>query len=225
MEDFLKIDQESEETVTPETLAWKLLMENDVEKFAGVIQSFVDEADETDDVDQLYNSLSGQFEILITMYMEMVFNMLRINHITSQLTPDGTLDESIDLEASFSPDLSQFTVDDMLVVFRDKFAKIRVFLSVLKIHSTTDNPRDFGEDTDYYCRILLKDTLEGKQYYWNNREKIDPTKRYTFLLRDDKETKQKKLSDFFAVCSLPQFKLKISFSPINVIASNPHTAY
>ena len=36
---------------------------------------------------------------------------------------------------------------------------------------------------DYYCKILLKDYGDGVNYFIRNNDKLDPTKRYTFLLK------------------------------------------
>jgi hypothetical protein len=218
--DFLGGYDDTGNIVTPESLAWKLLMDDDVEKFAGVLLPCVsgDKSDLKGEV--AYDSLVDQFQILITIYMEMVFGSLKINHVSSLLNGDGDLDENVDVEKTFNPDLSQVKVKDMAGIFKEKLQKIRVFLSVNEIEDTDkENSKDFGY---YYCRIILKDTLEGKTYFRANRDRLDPDKRYTFVMRHDTEQKQKKLGDFYAVCSLPHIKIKISFSPIDVIVKNPH---
>jgi hypothetical protein len=230
MENFFNQPDDIENIVTPESLAWKLLMDDDVENYAGILLPFVSE-DNTADSDKTkekqfnvrYDSLSDQFQILITVYMEMVFSMLKINHVGSYIDENGNIDESIDLEATFKPDLINFTVDGMIDIFREKLKKIRIFLSVLGIYDSKENlPKDYGSSSDYFCRIILRDSTEGKAYFKANKNWLDPEKRYTFVMRNNNKKNQKKLDDFYAVCTLPNIKVKISFSKINVITQNQH---
>ncbi|VBB18278.1 hypothetical protein YASMINEVIRUS_741 [Yasminevirus sp. GU-2018] len=231
MEEFLSCSNDADNIVTPESLAWKILMDDDVEDYAGVMLPFVtSDQDQTgqnaQNTNMRYDSLADQFQILITVYMEMVFGMLKINHVSSNLNSDGDVNEGVDLEKTFKPDLSQFTVEHMLEMFREKFKKIRVFLSVREIFDAKeDNPRDFGSSKDYYCRVILKDTPDGKTHFWANRHTLDPEKRYTFVIRQDEKKTQKKLDDFYAVVALPNFKARISFSPINIIVKNQHAGF
>lgn len=229
MEDFL--DQpydDSENIVTPESLAWKLLMDEAVEDYAGMLMPFVS-GDEplSQDSSIRYEQLSDQFQILITMYMEMVFGLLKINHISSNMNENSEIDDEFDLEKTFKPDLSKFGVDDMLTVFREKLKKIRIFLSVQEICDTDQkNSKDYGFASEYFCRIILKDTPEGKTYFGKNKNNsaVDSEKSYTFVMRDDKKKSHKQLKDFYAVCVLPGVKVRIGFSPINIIVQNPHLA-
>jgi len=216
MEDFLHENQSDDNIMTPESLAWKLLMDDQIDDFKGVIMSFIDGNEQENN----YENLSGQFEILITIYMEMVFGLLKINHINGLLNEQGELEteREIDLEKSFNPDLNELSIDDLTLFFREKFKKIRLFLSISQIHdSETLDPRDFGSKSEYYCRILLKDLPHDQGYFWTNRHRLDPEKRYTFVIRNDPLKDLKKLDNFYAVCALPGMKVKISFSPINVV--------
>src|SRR5689334_4214485 len=117
MEDFLgystdNCNDNNDDIVTPESLAWKILMDDDIEKYSGVILPYTEQSntsegiEKSDNLDVRYESLSGQFEILITMYMEMVFNMLKINHVATYCDNNGGLLGDTDLEKSFNPDLS-----------------------------------------------------------------------------------------------------------------------
>ncbi len=215
MEDFLCANQD-DNVVTPESLAWKLLMDNEIEDFNGVIMSFIEGCDGNNN----YDNIAGQFEILITMYMEMVFGLLKINHISKQLNENGELDPLVDLEKSFNPNLTNLSIDDMTLVFREKFKKIRIFLSTSLIHdSDINNARDFGSYSKYYCRILLKDLDNDRAYFLINHHHLDPDKRYTFTIPPGNKH-QVKIDEFYAVCALPGIKIKISFSPINVIEKN-----
>jgi hypothetical protein len=224
MEKFLNPNDPN--TVTPETLAWKLIMDDTFKDFEGLLIPFVNSPNSPDiptiplhsNTNRLYEQLSDQFQILITIYMEMIFYVLKINHIMEHLDESKSDElndsDSNDIEASFKPDLSNFALDDLTNTFREKFKKIRIFLSVRTIQNTNmDNPRDFGSESAYYCRIIMKDTTYGMSYFASNISQIDPSKRYTFVIRNDKT--QRKLDDFYAVCALPNMKVRISFSQIN----------
>lgn len=231
MEYFLNRPEDlSEDNTTLESLAWKLLMDENVEDYAGVLlPSIMDGNDLTDNgspgrapVYDVYDNLADQFQMLITIYMEMVFGLLKINHISANLDKNGDLSEDIDLEESFDPDLSIFTVDDLVTTFREKLKKIRVFVSV---HEIIDSENQFGNSSEYYCRILFRNTIEGKTFYRNNRDILEPDKQYMFAIRPDNARKHTKLNDFYAVCSLPHMKVRISFSPINIIVKDAHQQY
>jgi len=225
MEEFFNQPDDTENIVTPESLAWKLLMDDDVENYAGILLPFVENNTNFDNKkpNVRYDSLADQFQILITIYMEMVFGLLKINHVSSYIDENDNIDESIDLEATFKPDLTNITDDTMTGIFRENFKKIRIFLSVLGVYDSKKNqPKDYGSSSDYYCRIILRDSEEGKTYFRANKDWLDPEKRYTFVMRNDEKKTQKKLEDFYAVCTLPDLKVRLSFSPINVIAKNQH---
>lgn len=238
MEEFFNQPDDTDNTVTFESLAWKLLMDDDVENYAGILLPLVFDDDTSKNTkntkntknnndlsDVRYDSLQDQFQILISVYMEMLFSLMKINHVNSFIDKNGTIDESTDLETTFKPDLSKFTSRDLIDVFRDKFKKIRIFLSVLEICDSKKNmPRDYGSSSEYYCRIILKDSAEGKTYFKANSDWIDPEKRYTFVIRDNKKKNEKKLEDFYTVCTIADIKYKISFSKINVLIKNQHVA-
>src|SRR5579872_997996 len=122
MEHFLNQDtyddDKDEDIVTPESLAWRLLIDDDVDDYAGVLLPFVTGDNNTAADSIRYDNLADQFQILITIYMEMLFGMLKINHINSYINVNGDLDESIDLEATFKPDISKFTIEDLIGTFR-----------------------------------------------------------------------------------------------------------
>lgn len=223
MEDFLYQDSTDCNAITPEGLAWKLLMDDDIKDYSGMIQMFVDDEKNNLTQDNTFNILNDQFQILITMYMEMVFGILKINHTAKMIEKFGEVDENT-LETTFKPDLSEFTVSDMLVMFKERFKKIRILLSITEIVDTdTSHYLDFGFYKDYFCRIILKDTEEGLKYFEQNKNRLDPKVRYTFVINGRFNKKSKNLNDFYAVVTLPNnIKAKISFSPINIIGNCHH---
>lgn len=214
MEKFLGTT--TDDVVTPDTLAWKLIMDDDIKNYMGILMPYTTSDNKNSNVSICYDNLIDTFQILITIYMEMVFYVLKMNHLASFMDEEGNLSD-IDLESTFKPDIKNIKVDDLTSIFREKFKKIRIFLSVREIYDTDENsPHDFGTENDYYCRIILKDTSHGATYFLVNRKKIDMNKRYTFVIRNDVVKKQRKLDDFYAVCALPHLKVRISFSRIHI---------
>lgn len=222
MESFLT-QNDDDKIVTPETLAWKLLMEDEnIMDYAGILDMHViDDNSDINDKNRLsqkvgYDDMIDQFQILITIYMEMIFGTLRISHVSDVMDKNVDID-SYDLENTFKPDFSNVTINDILDIYKERFKKIRIILSVREIFDTDmSNNRDFGKYSEYYCRIILKDTPEGMKYFEMNHNTLNPDLRYTFVIRHDENNKQTKLSDFYAVCALPNMKVKISFDVINV---------
>lgn len=226
-------------TVTPESLAWNLVMGEEIDDFSGIMSQFVSDESGSTGANR-HQQLADEFQILIITYMEMVFHILKTNYMASLIDDSGDVLPDVDLEKeldNFKPDLSMYSTDDMCTIYREKLAKIRYFLSVRDITDyCDDDPNDFGIDNKYYCKILLLDDGRSKtRTYFRNATHIPPHKRYTFLIRPDEHPKQDKLDDFYAVGYLPVCrddsdtdtktrKIRIAFSKINVISSDPHIA-
>jgi len=221
--------------VTPDSLAWDLIMGDDMEDYSAIMQKFVP-SDSASNIADLYEQMADEFQILITIYMEMVFTVLKSNYMGGLLDEDGDVRDGIDLEEELSkyrPDFMLYDVSDMTNIFRSKFLKIRYFLSVQDITDRcTVDPSDFGMSSEYYCKTLLMDDGRSTtKSYFERASHIPDDKRYTFLIRADSKHKQKKLSDFYTVMYLPPYKngknrkIKLSFEKFNVNSNpNPHYA-
>lgn len=213
MSDYL--DTSDTDIITPDVLARKLLFDNEIANYSCILLPFIINNENTDTSDDIYNKHAGQFELLITLYMEMVYGLLMINHINEHINDNGEIDNTIDLDETFNPNLTEYDISDLTDIFREKFKKIRIFLSVTEIFDyNCDVISDYGSANNYYCKIILKDTIDGKHYFNKNNGNIEPKKHYTFLIRNDMTKNQNKLNDFYAVCSLPNKKVKIYFSII-----------
>lgn len=213
MEQFLcPLDELDDPTVfSPEKLAWHLLTSDNTEALHGALMAFI-ESDEQ--YSSSFDQQSGLFEILITIYMEMVFGILKINHYCSLMNEEGELDSNVDIEKSFKPDFTKFKLNDLVETFQNKFNKFRYYLHVTEIDNSYE--KDYNK---YYCKILLKDTQDGQGYFWSHRKQIPADKRYTFVIKGVDNNHQESIKDFYAICTLPNIKVKISFSEIKVIPS------
>ncbi len=216
------VDREDEDIMTPDALAWKLLLDDGEENeqneknntYRGGILPFLDEQM------SMYDKTSCEFEILCIMYMEMVFGLLKINHMNTFMNEDGEITEDDDdkIEKSFKPDLSTYKVDDLSDLFKKKFLLINYYLSVSIIDPELNDfsQNEFGFENDYYWKIILRDVGKGNEHFEKHKQTIDPTKRYTFMFKSNKKGNQKELKDFYTVCALPNFKVKISFSKLKI---------
>jgi hypothetical protein len=127
------------------------------------------------------------FEVLITIYMELVS---LYSHI----------------------DYNNITIDDLINGFRECFMKLNIFLKVRTIHNADlFSSHDYGSYSDYYCKIILRNTIHGYIHFSQNTEL---QKNYTFLLRNS-TTIYNKLEDIYAVCQMPTMKICISFAKMN----------
>lgn len=235
--EFLDIPVPDDRFVTPESLAWDLVMGDEMADFTGVMQSLVDDSNGNYRANR-YEKAADEFQILITIYMEMIFNVLKSNFMGELLDANGDIREGIDLESElerYKPDFRKYNIDDMTVLFRSLFAKIRYFLSVRDITDVcSPDPNDFGSESNYYCKILLLDDRRNfSKEYFKNATHIPDDKRYTFMLKAVDKPHQKKLEEFYAVVYLPPYnddstkkprKIRIAFEKYNVISANPHTA-
>ena len=195
---FLDVPDDNIET--PESLAWKLLLDNTFNDFATSIIPCVDGYND----DNSY--LEDQFQILITVYLEMIFNTLKLMHIGV----NNNQDDKTNIFESFQPSLNNVSINDLTDEFRAKFKKIRYFLHVQQINN---------DYQDYYCKVILKNSINGKLHYELNKNNIDQSKYYTFAInRNFAEIKKynKKLESYYAICHLPHMSIKIFFSQINI---------
>ena len=127
------------------------------------------------------------FEVLITIYMELISLYTNI-------------------------DYNNIVIDDLINGFRECFMKLNIFLKVRTIHdSDLFASQDYGSFSNYYCKIILKNTIHGYIHFSQNTEL---QKNYTFLLRNS-TTIYNNLEDIYAVCQMPTMKICISFAKMN----------
>jgi hypothetical protein len=135
--------------------------------------------------------ISDTFQVLITIYMEMIYGSLKINNLLN----------NCDLY-----DFSKVTINELSDSYKLRFSKINTVLNVFDVTNEIDSFQN------YYCKIMLKDTPEGKIYFskYNNLDK-----NYTFLLnRNLISLKYNKLTDLYAICKVNNMIVRISFDHI-----------
>lgn len=184
-------------TYSPEELAWKLIMDEHVN--SGALLGYVD-----DDSNEIL------FEILITIYMEMVFNYYKLKYLESTL--NDTVEEENDIINKFDNfklDLSNLNIDNLTNIFTEKIKKIKYNLFVSEL---TQNQYE-NIKQNRYCNVLLKDSPNDKTYFAMNEKYLDPEKRYHFTINSlYKKNSKKNLRDIYCTANINGKYFKIYFT-------------
>jgi hypothetical protein len=175
-------------TFTPEELAWRLILDENIN--SAPLIAYSDE-----------NSKEIVFEILITIYIEMIFNYYKLKYLENQGVED--LDDNFD---NFNMDLNQININDLTNIFCEKFTKLKFILNVSELS------REEFENTkkNRYCTVLLKDLESDKNFFELNKEYFDSDKRYHFILNNLYKSKEE-LRDVFCTFRINNKYFKINF--------------
>lgn len=183
-------------TYSPEELAWKLIMDENIND-NNVIMTFADE-----------NSKETMFEILVTIYIEMLFDYYKIQYLENTLYLDKKKEENIicDEFENLEFDLNNINLELLTNIFTEKFKKIKFILNIYEISC---------EHYEYikknrYCTILLKDSEYDSTYFLINEAHLDPEKRYHFVL-NSLYIPVTELRDIFCTVKINDKYFKISF--------------
>lgn len=201
--DKKKCDTNNDDTFTPEELAWRLLFDDNVDNVQ--LLAFSDE-----------NSIEILFEILLTIYVEMIFNYYKIQYLETCLNNDDGNNDNFndnfddnfnDKFDNYKLDLTQINLGMLTDKFDEKIKKIKFILNINEM--TFDR---FEEcKINRYCTILFKDLLRDKAFFIMNGEYLDPEKRYHFVKNSRYENKNN-LRDIFCSFELNGKYYKINFS-------------
>lgn len=171
---------------TPEDIAWNILMDNKITNTTkyGLF---------TESDDMVY-----KFEILITIYTEMIINNLK-NIYLHGLENMENVDLSLD---NFKIDFTNVSYDILCNPYRKKLLSLGYMLNIDLSTNVSNN---------YYCKIYFRDCNQHSSYFTMNKN-IPNSKKYHFVINGNfKENKIKKLDDIFAIAILNNTIYKISF--------------
>lgn len=181
---------------SPEELAWKLVMDENIDDSVAIM-AFADE-----------NSKETLFEILITIYIEMLFDYYKMSYLESTLNLEKEEEENkiCDEFENFKLNLNNVNLEMLEKVFSEKFKKIKYILNVHEISY------DYYEyiKKNRYCSVLLKDSPSDSTYFLMNEDHLDPEKRYHFVL-NSLYLPATELRDIFCTVKINDKYYKISF--------------
>jgi len=188
------MDNETDDIFTPEEIAWRLLLDENVNNVQ--LLAFSDE-----------NSVEILFEILLTIYLEMIYNHYKMEHLTS-LSEDKNFDKNFDDNFNkYNLDLSKITLSTLIADFDKKFKKIKFILNINEISQEIFNEYKINR----YCTILFRDLQRDSTFFIMNSTYLDPEKRYHFV-KNSKYTNKTVLRDIFCSFELNGKYYKINFS-------------
>ena len=173
---------------TPQTLAWKLLMEDNIKDLSSAINSFnIDGHDKCDDP---YTFI---FEILITIFAEMACSLMTL------LSED---DEHV---------RKQLNIEDFFDTITSKLKKASMLL-----HIQTIEKEWLENDTGYfksiidkrYCKVILRDNPTEEPLF--NKYNVDSDMNYHMLLNPSYK-QQNQLKNIIASVSTKNNIYQISF--------------
>jgi hypothetical protein len=187
-----KSNMNDDNNYTPETLAWTLIMDDNINDSGLLI--FSEE-----------NNNEIIFEILITIYVEMIFNYYKLKYLESQYDSDNVnFDDNFD---NFKLDINQINMFTLTNVFKTKFNKLKIILNVKELtqeeYETSRKHR--------YCTILLRDSPHDNTYFVMNEKYIDKHKKYHFVLNSLYSLKEN-LRDIYCTFAINSKYFKIYFT-------------
>jgi hypothetical protein len=173
---------------TPQTLAWKLLMSDDIKNLSSAIMSF-----NADGYDEAEDPNSFTFEIMITIFVEMLCSL-------------ATIMSEDDAEVRKRLNMSDFfdTVTEKLLK-----ASVSVNINVIEKEWLENDSGYFKQLLDKrYCKVILRDNPEEEPLF--RAYNVDDENMYHMLL-NPKYKKQKKLRDIEALFSVKENIYQVSF--------------
>jgi hypothetical protein len=151
--DEIELQRESK-NYTPESIAWELLVgEIDKEKQGKLMAFSEDSADNA----TKHDKLTFEYEILITIFMELLFNISKLNYFSENNDKN-----------EFIPNYKSFNFDPIFEIIDEKMK-----LLGYKAYVESEDIDDFVSDKDAlkhlvdnrYCRIVLR--------YYDNEDIFD----------------------------------------------------
>lgn len=191
---------------SPEAFAWKMILDDtgNVDDLSGVIQTFTPETDlETDPASYL-------FEILLTIYMEMIFQLFILTE-ASNSSEDKPFDPT--------PKFDNFNIDYFMPTIEEKFRKV----SILAYTEKYDRKSDV-DMTDMinqrYCRIIFRHLEETKAEFrkLNKMGVITSDTNYHMKL-NELYNPTAKLRDIYAIVMINDICYKIYFNTVQKLGS------
>jgi len=195
-------ENKPDEYYTPENLAWKLLLDDVDDDLAGVLVGLNPDFQKEDD------SASYLFEIFITIFMEMIFDIAIVMNAS-----ENEINETDD---EFNPNMKTFNLDDFLPKLTEKFERVSINLNINKYERSDADEYVKSIVDDRYCRVILKHYHEDKKLF--KHYKVPSHLHYHMILNSNYKKKDK-LDDIYAIILLNDFVYKITFWPVLKVGS------
>lgn len=190
---------------TPESLAWRLLVDDDLKDVTmPTLLASIDLSEESQP--DIFNKYAYEFEILLTIYLEMVFGWYKLLHLMDC--------EEKGVDKDFFVDFNKVNFSDLEDPFKTKIKTLGYILNIDKIDKITN--KDYYEKLrqESYCRVALRDLSSDYGFFQINKNSIDPEKRYHFIINSNFKGKNN-LRDIFMLLVINDVGFKINFVKIH----------
>jgi hypothetical protein len=212
MENFLnEIEIQKESKVyTPESLAWDLLV-GDVDPEKRGLDETIEFFSQNNNDDKISksDSMVDKYQILITIFMELLFGLAKLNFY-AELEKSGG-----DVNKKFIPKYKKFNFETYFSLIEDKMSVLG-FICNLDIENPENLTEESKEDlikmiNDRYCRIILRYN-DNDDYF---KENDVPEDVYYHMIINGLNKKQfKKLNEIYSIINLNGKVYKISFNKL-----------
>lgn len=187
-------------TFTPELFAWKLLLD-DTNNNDLLNQLDTNNEDNEDD------KLTLEFEILTTIFMELLYNIIYLEQEQNQ----GLINK---YKLTFDK------LTKIIEIIINKFQKCGINIEVSTIENINANKNNIIEILNgRYCNVILRNNECDNGLFILYANKIDPNKCYHFVLNKNRP-EINDLDDLYMTCQIDNIIYKINFNKIT-IHNNP----
>jgi hypothetical protein len=212
MEEFLnEIETHKESKIyTPEGLAWDLLI-GDVDPEKRGLDETIEFFSHNNNDENVSKSdtLADKYQILITIFMELLFGMAKLNFY-AELEKNGG-----DIEKKFIPKYKNFNFETYVSLIEDKISLLGFMCNV-----DIEDPENLTEESkkeivkminDRYCRIVLR--YNDKDDYFEEND-VPEDVYYHMIINGLNKKQFKNLNEIYSIINLNGKVYKISFSKL-----------
>lgn len=211
MNDFFdEIEAQKESKIyTPESLAWDLLVGNIDPEKRGLDETIEFFSKNCDNKVSKSESLSDKYQILITLFMELLFGLAKLNFYAELEKNKG------DINKKFIPKYKKFDLETYVSLIEDKMALLGFIC-----HVDSENPEDLSDESkkdlvkminDRYCRVVLR--YNDKDEYFEENDVPEDTY-YHMIINGLNKKEFKNLNEIYSIINLNNKVYKISFAKL-----------
>ena len=183
--------------IDPQKFAWKLLLDEDIKK------PYIDFIDINNDSNNYYDKITFEFEILLTVLLEMLYNCLIICNMTS-ITHDF--------------------IEENINTIIEKFHSINI---IPNFHTYERKEDEYLREiiNERYCRVVLRQDKENEYIFYKNNVPHDVN---YHMIGNEKFVNKEHMNDIYAIIMIDDKVYKISFDKLieeQILDSNSQHQY
>jgi hypothetical protein len=206
--------QKEDKVYTPESLAWDLLF-GEIDSDKKGLDQMIEFDNNNNDKTTKSDMLKDKYQILITIFMEMIFDLAKMDYYDS-------LEKNNKKSIKFIPKYKKMSLDAYISEIEEIFSEKLGFIATANIEDLTQM-----DDTDTqlyvdmmnkrYCRIALKYDNEDDDKVFEENDVPDDVYyhfRLNELIKKKYKIEYKKLDEIYSVFNLNDKVYRIHFSKL-----------